>query len=316
MIRLWLVVVIALGMACAAPAIAPIATPSPAATTVPATPTPGSRFPLTVVGDDGRRLVLQQPPRRMISLSPGHTEILFDIGVGERVVGIDDYADYPPAVQRLPRMGYANPDLERIVALDADLVIVVTRQRRAVPELERLGIPSLFLAEPESLEGLLERILLLGEITGRRGSAETVVADMRQRIEDIAARLHGVQGPTVFYELSPQLHTVGPKTFLGDMLVRLQLQNIAAGTTSPFPQLSQEQVISSNPDVIVLGDIGSGESAATVAARSGWQDVSAVRNGRIILVTDIDILHRPGPRVVEGMEQLARAVYPHRFPAP
>lgn len=303
---------IALHTACAPTPAVPAAVPSGPATGAPPGPVVAG-FPLTVTGDDGRSLVLLKPPRRIISLSPGHTEILFAIGAGERIVGVDDYSDFPAEAQQLPRVGYSNPDLERIVALDADLVIVVTRQRRALAELERLGVPSLFLSEAEDLDGLLHGIVRLGEVTDRRGPTEALVGEMRRRIDAVTNRLEGVAGLAVFYELSPQLHTAAPSTFIGDMLTRLRLKNVAAGAATPFPQLSQEQIVAGDPEVILLGDYQTGQNAATVSARPGWSGLRAVRSGRIIAVENLDIVHRPGPRVVEGLEMLARLLYPDRF---
>ncbi|MBI4497757.1 MAG: ABC transporter substrate-binding protein [Chloroflexi bacterium] len=303
------------GACTAPPAVAPPASPSPTMT-VPPSPVAASGFPLTVTGDDGRTLALERPPQRIVSLSPGHTETLFALGAGDLLVGVDDFSDYPPAAQRLPRVGYSNVDLERTVALSPDLVLVVTRQQRIIPELERLGLPNLFLSEAQNLDGILDRVHRLGEMTGRQAEAEALVAQMRQRIDAVTARLEGVAGPTVFYELSPQLHTIAPETFIGDMLARLKAKNVAAGAASPFPQLSQEQIVAGNPEVVLLGDVEAGESPATVAARPGWQDVRAVRTGRILPIPNRDIVHRPGPRVVEGLEMLARALYPERFPPP
>lgn len=229
-------------------------------------------------------------------------------------MAVDEFSDYPPPARQLPKLSYSNVDLEQVVALAPELVIVATHQRRVLPELDRLQVPNLFLTEAQTLDSLLARVVRMGEMTGRRAEAEALASEMRRRIETVAARLEGTRGPTVFYELGPELFTVAPETFIGDMLSRLKLKNVAAGAAGSFPRLSQEQVLASDPEVILLGDAQIGENAATVAARPGWQGVRAVRTGRIIAVADRDIVHRPGPRVVEGLEMLARALYPERFP--
>lgn len=294
----------------------------PAATPLSSTPTPTAieplgraTFPLTVTGDNGRALTFRTPPKRIVSLSPGHTEILFAIGAGNLMVGADTFSDYPPAAQALPKVDYSQPNLEQMVALAPDLVIAVTRQKAAAPEMEKLGLPVLYRVEPDTLDGVVDLVRVFGRLTDHQGQAEEVAGAMQRRIRAIEQRLEGVaEGPRVFYELSPELHTVGSRSFIGDLLARLKVRNIAAGVDAPFPKLSQEQVIQDDPEVVILGDGSAGETVETVRARPGWDKLRAVKQGRIVVVVDRDILHRPGPRVVEGMEFLAHQLYPERFP--
>lgn len=287
--------------------------PRPASTPGQAVPQ-STRFPLTVTGDDGRLVTIKAPPRRIVSFSPGHTEVLYAIGAGNLMVGADEFSDYPPEARSLPKVSYSNIDLEQLVALDPALVILVTRQKSAVAELEKLGLTVLYLTEAGTVDGILDRIRLLGKVTDHEEQAERVAAQMQQRINGVLARLEGVsQGPSVFYELSPELHTAGPSSFIGDILTKLKLRNIAAGIADPFPKLSPEKIIADNPDIVILADPEAGETSETVRARPGWNMVRGAQPSRVVTITNRDIIHRPGPRVAEGIELLARLLYPERF---
>jgi iron complex transport system substrate-binding protein len=136
---------------------------------------------------------------------------------------------------------------------------------------------------------------------------------MQGRIDDIQERLAAVgQGPRLFHEVDNQLYTVAPNSFVGSLYTILKAQNIAAGAAEAFPQLSQEAIIEADPEVIILADVAAGESAETVKARPGWGSISAVSNNRIYVV-DPDIMSRPGPRLVDALETLAKLLYPERF---
>ena len=154
---------------------------------------------------------------------------------------------------------------------------------------------------------------MLGRATGHEPAARALVSDMQQRIGVVTARIADVdRGPTVFYELTDDLYTAAPETFIGGMLQLLRAENVAAGATSPFPQLTAEAVLAANPQVVLLAD-GEWVSVESVAKRPGWAGVAAVTSGRIYAI-DPDLGNRPGPRIVDAIEQMARAIYPERFP--
>lgn len=266
-------------------------------------------FPLTVIGDNGVSVTFTEPPARIISLSPGHTEILYAIGAAELLVGADDFSDYPEEARSLPKVGYAQVNLEQVIELNPDLIIAVTRQKAAVPEMERLGLKALYLTEATTLDGILDRIQTIGKITNRQESANQLVNHMRLRIQSVVSKIGQHQDrPTVFYELSPQYHTVGDRSFIGDILRKLNVRNVGSDIDGTFPQLSSEQIIAANPDFIVLAD-PVGVTAESVRERPGWESLTAVRNGSLIMFHNRDIINRPGPRVVEGLEFLAIAIY-------
>jgi iron complex transport system substrate-binding protein len=288
--------------------------PGPTPTAVQeATPSPSpAAFPVTVTDSNGKQITFQLPPESIVALVPSFVEILFAIGAGDTVVAVDQNTDFPPEAASLPQLSGFEPSVEGIAALEPDLVIIFFDPGGLEQALEGLGIPVLFLKSPASVQGVLDQIELLGRVTGRLDEAETVIADMQASIDAITEKLADVQeGPSVFHELSPDLYTASDEDFVGDLYTILKARNIAAGA-GPFPQLSEEAVIAADPEVIILAD----EPAVTpgeVKARPGWESVSAVQNDRVHIV-DPNLVSRPGPRLVEGLEMLARLLYPERFP--
>ena len=270
--------------------------------------------PRTVEDSGGTAITLDAPPTRIVSYSPGATEILFAIGAGDRVIATDEFSDFPAAAQALQKLAYSSPDPERALALDPDLVLMAGQQREQVEQFRGLGMTVLFVEEAETVEGVLDKIELFGQITGNEDQAEELVAEMRERIDAITAELADVeQGPRVFFELTPDLYTVAPNTFVGDLLTLAKAENVAAGAESPFPQIGAEAILAADPEAVLLADGEFGESLATVCARPGWDAISACTNRRVHAV-DGDLTSRPGPRVVDGLEQIASLLYPERFP--
>jgi cobalamin transport system substrate-binding protein len=296
----------------------PTPTPEPTATAT-ATPTPTATpeptpEPVVVTDSDGVELTLEVPPTRIISFSPGATEILFAIGAGDQVVAVDEWANYPPETENLERVKYIDPDPERVLSLDPDLLLMATAQQPQVEQLRSLDLQVMFNLEPDSIQGVLDNILLLGLITGHTEEAEALVADIEARIALVEAAIADIdEGPRVFYELSNDLYTVAPDTFIGGTLTLLKAQNVAAGAKSAFPQLTAEALIEANPEVVLLADAAWGESLETVSGRPGWDVVDAVVNERVFGV-DPDTGNRPGPRIIDSIEEIAALLYPERFP--
>ncbi|MEX2446473.1 MAG: ABC transporter substrate-binding protein [Dehalococcoidia bacterium] len=275
--------------------------------------TPAAVFPLTLTGSDGVSVTLDAPASAVISHSPGATEILFAIGAGEQVVAVDDFSDYPPEAVALQQVGYSDPNPEAELALEPDLVILASQQRAHVEPFRALDLPVLYLEAAPDIEGVFTNIRVLGQATGHTAEAEALVDDMRARIDAVVEQVAGVEeGPRVYYELSDSLYTAAPHTFIGSVLSTLKAQNIAEGATSQFPQLGSEAVIAADPEVILLANAVHGVTYESVRDRPGWDAISAVVDERVIAV-DQDIMNRPGPRIVEGVETLARALYPDIF---
>lgn len=269
----------------------------------------GSTFPLTLRDTSGTTVRLDRAPERIISLSPGVTEILFAIGAGDRVVGSDQFSDFPAAATRTAKLDYSSPGAEATLALRPDLVIMTTRQRQLVDSFRNLGMTVYFTEEPADLNGVYANIELLGRLTNHSSEAARVSADMRRDIDAVVASISNVgAGPRVYFELDPTLFTVGPQSFVGAMLTLLKARNIAPAGASPFPQITAEAVLAAGPEVILLSHPG---PTAEVGQRPGWSGLAAVRDNRVISV-DPDLVNRPGPRLAQGIQLLGRALYPDR----
>lgn len=291
--------------ACADEAIPPVAKAEPASSGVAA-------FPLTLRDSAGTEVRLEKMPERIISLSPGATEILYAINAGDRVVATDAFSDYPAAAKAVAKVDYSNPNPEATLALRPDLVIMATRQEQLVAQFRGLGMTVYLAKEPENLEGVYAHITTFGRLTGRTTEAAAVVTGMQAEVGAVMTSIAGVQqGPRVFFELDSTLYTAAPNTFIGAMLTMLKARNIAEGATTQFPQLSSEAVIAANPEVVLLADHAFGQNLETVSARPGWSGVAAVTNKRVHPI-DPDTTNRPGPRLAQGIRAMGQALYPDR----
>lgn len=286
-------------------------TPSPAAprSSVVA-PTTAAFAPVTVRDDAGRSVTFAEAPRRIVSVAPSATELAFAAGLGNAVVAVDKFSNYPPEAASRPSLGsYTRPDLEGLLAAKPDVVLVTdVHLAELVPTLGARGIRLLVLSAKD-VEGVLADLELLGAIADHRAMVSSLVAALRARIAAVAARVAGRTPLGVFYELDPTLFTAGPGTVIDDVIRRAGGRNVAGGSTTAYPQLSAEEVIAANPALIILADSAAGVTPAAVAARPGWASVRAVATGRVV-VMDADIASRPGPRVVDALEQIAGALFP------
>ncbi|MER3421714.1 MAG: hypothetical protein C4290_14820, partial [Chloroflexota bacterium] len=226
--------------------------------------------------------------------------------------------DYPEAAKALPKVEYTRPNVESLAALRPDLIIGSGRQKDMVAAMQNAGLPFVLLDEPGSVAGVLERIRLLGRVTGHSEAAEQLARQLEARIRALSEKLADVtQGPRVFHEISSTagLYTATARSFVGDLYTLLKARNIADAAAGPYPQLSQEVIIQADPEVIVLADGREGVTVEQVRARPGWSGISAVTRQRVYLLSDVqaNLVSRPGPRVVDGLELLAKLLYPDRF---
>ncbi len=302
---LW-VFVILLFAACAPPAGAPA--PQPTAAPAPA-------FPVTVTDDDGQTITIDQEPQRLISLAPSNTEIVYALGIGDRLVAVSDYSDYPPEAATKPKVGYIRVDIERVIDYNPDLILATGAQRQQVtPQLRQRGLKVITL-DPKNIEHVFDNIVLVGRATGQTAAAEKLVAELKARVQQTESRVRQARTrPRVFFELDKKLFTVGPGSFIHDLIVRAGGENIAGDADRPYPQLSLEVLLQRDPEVIIITDIGQygGETPESVRARPGWDSISAVKNNRIVPINP-DLVNRPGPRIVDGFEAIARAIHPEAF---
>jgi iron complex transport system substrate-binding protein len=275
---------------------------------------PAAGFPVTVARSDGRELTISEAPQRIASLSPAATEVLYAVGAGPQVIVTDDYSDYPEEAQDTAKLDAYQPNLEAIVGVEADLIIIAHDVDNIVDALDRVGETVLFLEVPGSIDGVMEQVRLLARVTGHAGEGERLAQEMEERVEAVTDKVADIEeGPLVYHELDNTFYTAAPGSFVGGFYELLKARNIAEGAPTAYPQLTQEEILDRDPEVIILANADAGESPDTVKARPGWGVISAVENDRIHVV-DPDILSRPGPRVAEGLEELARLLYPETFP--
>ena len=296
--------------ALATPVTAVFACEGPAETT----PPDAAAFPVEVTDGVDNAVTLEAPPQRIVSLSAGHTEILYAIGAGDQVAAVDNTSDCPSAANELPKVDAFVPSVEQIAALEPDLVVIFFDPGDLQSSLQAIDIPVLNLAAPESVQGVYDQMALLGKATGHADDAATLVSAMESAVQEVLSRLgDAAEAPTVFHEIDNHYFSAGSGTFIGDLYGMLGAANIADATGEAYPQMSAEAVIRADPDVIVLADEDAGESPETVKARPGWGSVSAVKNDRIYVI-DTDIVSRPGPRLVEALRTLAGYLYPELLP--
>ena len=272
--------------------------------------TPGA-FPVTIVASNGK-VTVSKRPTRIVSLSPTATETLFAIGAGSQVVAVDDQSDYPKAAPKTSLSGFT-PNVEAIANYRPDLVVIAYDPKGLSGALNRLGITVVHQDGAKSFKGAYQQIRQLGLVTGRESRAGRLVASMKARIAKIVAEAKKARrGLTVYHELTPDLYSASSKTFVGQVYTTLGLRNIADAVPDSFgtgyPQLSSEYVVSTSPDLIVLADtVCCGEKPSTVAARPGWDRISAVRTGSIVRVHD-SIASRWGPRLVDFFRAMSAAI--------
>lgn len=248
---------------------------------------------------------------RIVSLSPSATEMVFAIGAGDWVVAVDDQSNFPEAALQVQTdlSGYT-PNVEAIAAFEPDLVLHDGTTDLGV-QLDSVGIDHWTGPAPMSFDDIYVQIEELGAVTGRDGEAAALVADMRADIDAAVASAPVREAPLrFFHELDPTLFTVTSNTFIGQVYGLFGLRNIADTTegTTDYPQLSAEFLVSQNPQLIFLSDTKCcGESAETVAARPGWETISAVTDGNIVAIDD-DIAQRWGPRIVDFVTAVSEAI--------
>ncbi len=271
-------------------------------------------LPVTVERSDGKELTFEKPPQRIVSLSPGHTEILFAIGAGDQVIAVDTHSDFPRETEEKTKIDAMSSDLEALEGLDPDLVVVMAGPEAVVQSLDEQGLQVLWLEVPDSESALLDQVDLLGEITAHIDESDSLVDSIDSRFISVLGRVGATAGPRVYHELDNELTTASSSTtFIGELYLVLNGTSIAHDPEQPYPQLTLDAIVEADPEVIILAH--SDSSPESVKARPGWQDISAVKNDRVYSV-DPDIVNRPGPRLVDGLETLARLLHPDLFPEP
>ena len=268
-------------------------------------------YPFTLTDDLGRTVTLKAEPKRVVSVLPSSTETLCAIGACERLVGVDEFSDFPARVTKLPKVGgLYNPNIEAMVALKPDLV-VVSKYGKLADSLTAAGL-TVVAVNPETYEEVFSKTLVLGKLVNREAQAKALVVQMRRDIArtEILAR-NAAHKPTVYYEIDPTPYTAGPNSFIGVLLSKAGATNIIPASLGDFPKISPELVVTQNPQLILGPDL------KAARARPGWSAIAAVKSGRVIAVppgSTLDtLLNRPGPRLPLALAALAKLVHPELF---
>ena len=283
-----------------------------ATTTTVAATTSLEAYPVTVAG-----VTVEERPDRIVSLSATHTEILYAVGAGDRVVATDLFSNYPAAAEATEKVDSFSLNVEAVAGLDPDLVILAFDPGDAVDGLAALGIPAILFDAPADLEGAFGQWIDVARLTGDTVVAQGLVADARDRLRDVTDRLpQTLRAPTYYHELDPDLYTVTSSTFLGAVYGAVGLENVAdAADESGFgyPQLSPEYLVSVDPDYVFLADTKCCDvTPENFAQRPALGTLTAVASDRVVALDD-DLASRWGPRVVDFIELVAAAVYPEAY---
>ncbi len=273
---------------------------------------------VTVTDQMGRQVTIEGIPQRIISLSPSNTEVAFALGLAERLVGVTEYCNYPPEAQQKEIIGgFATPNIEKIVELEPDLVLASTIHEEAVVQFDALGIPVLVI-EAATLEELITSISLVASLTGNTAEGEELVEFIQNRIGAVQYVVNLIPEEDrvrVYYEVySDPLMTAGKETFINEIISLAGGINIFDDISESYPQVSAEIVAERQPQVILYPDYhGTADLVMeSMVDRPGWSSIPAVVNFRVYAASD-DAFARPGPRVVQAVEEAARLFYPQIF---
>lgn len=270
----------------------------------------------TFTDEVGRQVELLRPPQRIISLAPSITEILFALQLEEKIVGVSNFCQFPPAARRKEKVGdYAHPSLEKIVALKPDLVIGLAEGelRSLVTKLAELKIP-VYISDPGNVAGIIFSIRRIGELTEAAGKGLEIAAEMEKKVKQIQEKVKGFSPPRVLHVLNfDPLLSAGKGTFINDLIRLAGGRNLTETAVGKYPRLSIEEVLALDPEVILLASMKSADPLLTQRQWwERWKTITAVRRGRVY-VLDSDLIHRPSPRIVIGLEEVARALHPAAF---
>jgi iron complex transport system substrate-binding protein len=275
---------------------------------------------ITLTDGLGREVKLASPAQRVVSLAPSNTEILFALGAGDKVVGRDEFSDYPPEAKAIQSVGGSMGEysMESIVALKPDLVLAAEiNTPEQVKALENLGITVYYLSNPKTLDGLYTNLEIVATLTGRDPTKLT--DSLKARVSAVDEKVAKLQSrPVVFYEIDAtdpsKPYTAGVDSFITLLINRAGGTNFTevAKITDPYPQVGLEQWLVTQPNLILLGDSMWGTTPESVAGRPGWSALDAVTAGSIFPFDD-NLLSRPGPRMIDGLEALAKLLHPDLF---
>ena len=294
---------------CCAPVSAQASTAQAAPAKVPAT--------RAFTDELGRRVNVPLEANRIVSLAPNLTEIVYALGEADHLAGDTDFCDYPPEAAQKPHVGGpVNPNLEEIAKLAPDLILATSINRReTVDALDRLGFP-VYTIDPHSVDEMIQSVQRLGSVLGAGKSAAPLVASLRARLADLDRRLsHAAPRRVLFVVWTDPLISIGRNTFIADALRHAGAQSVV-DTAVEWPHISMEEIVHLQPQALIFATAHAEDTRRDIDAlrtQPGWRDLNALRHGNVILVSDA--INRPAPRMLDAIEQLARALHPEAFAA-
>ena len=276
----------------------------------------GCSRPVTARFGSGKEITLPRRPQRIVSLAPSNTEILFALGLDDLVKGVTSYCDYPPEAKDKPDVGgFMDFSVEKIVSLNPDLILATTGQDQGLAPLTAMGIPVAIL-DAATMDEIGDCIRVVGDLTGKKREAQKLIAEMTGEVEFVLGKVAGIpeseRTKVMYVAWDDPILTVGPGTLIDHMITLAGGKNIAAAAGEPYPTYSMEAVLVEDPDVLLLPRVHGGLDLSALRARSAWRDVKAVREGRVYFLDD-NLVSRPGPRAVQGLREIAAALYPEVF---
>jgi iron complex transport system substrate-binding protein len=267
-------------------------------------------FPVTLTDDMGRNVFLKSEPQRIVSLAPSNTELLFYLGLGERVVGVTTYCEYPEEAKLITKIGgFNNPSLEKIVALKPDLVLATDVHQGLVKGLEDAGL-NVLVVKSNTIEGIFNAVQMVGRAAGVEDRAVELTKGLRDRVNTISEKIAKIpqdQRPTVYYEMWYEpFMSVSGDTLIGQIIELAGGINITDNSSQQYPHISEEVIIEANPQVMIhsYGHAAKKATPEDITARKGWSGLSFVKNNRIYTI-DSDLLTIASPRIIEGLEKMA-----------
>jgi iron complex transport system substrate-binding protein len=277
--------------------------------------TAGATFPVTVTDDLGRKVEIQQKPEQIGSLAPSITETLFAVGAGNRVAGVTTADDYPQEVENIEKIGdYRQANAEKAASLGIDLLLLSfdSATKEQATDLENKTNAKVVVINPKSVDETIESIGTVGKAVGNAQKAQVVEERLRAELKQVESSVEGLPQPAVFYELGfDPLFTVGPGSFVQDAIQIARGQNVTADAQQAYPQYSVEKLLQDDPEYYLAG-ASSGVTVEDIKSRSPYSSLQAVQEDKVFVIND-DLVNRPGPRIVEGVREIAETIHPDAF---
>lgn len=276
-------------------------------------------FPVTITDDAGREVTIESEPKSIVSIQTSNTEILYALGVGDRLVGVSDYCNYPEEALKVQKVGGQDMDAELILTLLPDIVFVTTYHHdthgNILKQYEEAGITVVVTGSASTFDDVYKTMGMIAKATGTSDKADEIIKDMKDRRAVVEEKAKGITDKKkVWVEVSPapDIFTTGQNTFMHEMLETINATN-AAEDQDGWVKMTEEEIVRLNPDVIITTyGYYVDKPAEQVLARDGWAEVTAIKNEQVFDV-DSDTVTRPGPRLIEGVETLAKIIYPEVF---